>query len=318
MTIEGQLLDDVWTLELDSWQWTQLQTFGAAPCARKGRATQLGSLAGQLAFVMWQQHPDNNATSSCTALTARQPPCSTNRPAGASLCATEDGRRLYLFGGHDGNGPLNDCHYLEVEQLLWNSTEPAGTPPEPREGHMAAVLGRYLLVSGGCGQTAVPPSGPLAGGAAAAAAGSGVLLGQQPSVVESLQGTAAGPAGAASIAGAAAAAGAPGSAGTTLVGKRLTDTFVLDMDSGPCWEQLDDGSSINAMWLKQVRLQRGRQLAACAGSLAAVLTAVAASHLSVCCGDTAAVAGWAPILRADGVVQCHARQQVVHAAAQPE
>lgn len=174
---------------------------------------------------------------------------------------------------------------------------------------MAAVLGRYLLVSGGCGQTAVPASGSLAGGAAGAATGSGVLLGQQPSVVESLQGTAAGPGG---------AAGAAGSAGPTLVGKRLTDTFVLDLDSGPCWEQLDDGSSINAMWLKQVRLQRGRQLAACAGSLAAVLTAVVASYLCVCCGDTAAVAGWAPILRADGVVQCHARQQAVHAAAQPE
>jgi hypothetical protein len=50
MTIEGQLLDDVWTLELDSWQWTQLQTFGASPCARKGEAktTQLDSLAGKL------------------------------------------------------------------------------------------------------------------------------------------------------------------------------------------------------------------------------------------------------------------------------
>lgn len=34
--------------------------------------------------------------------------------------------------------------------------------------------------------------------------------------------------------------------------KRLTDTFVLDMYSGPCWEQLHDGSSVNAMWLKQV------------------------------------------------------------------
>lgn len=40
MTIEGELLDDVWTLELDSMQWTQLQTFGSAPCARKGKPNQ--------------------------------------------------------------------------------------------------------------------------------------------------------------------------------------------------------------------------------------------------------------------------------------
>lgn len=36
------------------------------------------------------------------------------------------------------------------------------------------------------------------------------------------------------------------------MGKRFTDTFVLDMYSGPCWEQLHDGSSVNAMWLKQM------------------------------------------------------------------
>jgi hypothetical protein len=40
MTSEGELLDDVWTLELDSMQWTQLQTYGSAPCARKGKPQQ--------------------------------------------------------------------------------------------------------------------------------------------------------------------------------------------------------------------------------------------------------------------------------------
>lgn len=39
MTMDGQLLDDMWTLELDSMQWNQLHTFGTPPCARKGRAT---------------------------------------------------------------------------------------------------------------------------------------------------------------------------------------------------------------------------------------------------------------------------------------
>lgn len=178
------------------------------------------------------------------------------RCTGASLCATDDGRRLYLFGGHDGNGPLNDCYYLEVEQLLWSATEPVGTPPEPREGHMAAVLGRYLFVSGGCGVTTVQPTG-AAGAAVGAgvASAAGTLPGQQPSMVESLAGAAAASASSASALSAAAAAGGvngAGAAGPTVVGKRLTDTFVLDMYSGPCWEQLHDGSSVNRMWLKQV------------------------------------------------------------------
>jgi hypothetical protein len=38
-----------------------------------------------------------------------------------------------------------------------------------------------------------------------------------------------------------------------MVGKRLTDTYVLDMYTGPAWEQLDDGSwGNNLVWLKQV------------------------------------------------------------------
>lgn len=40
--------------------------------------------------------------------------------AGASLSITEDGRRLYLFGGHDGTKALNDVHFMEVEKLAWN------------------------------------------------------------------------------------------------------------------------------------------------------------------------------------------------------
>lgn len=68
--------------------------------------------------------------------------------AGASLCATEDGRRLYLFGGHDGRKLTNDCYYLEVERLMWSQINPSGSPPEPREQHVAAVLGKYLFITG--------------------------------------------------------------------------------------------------------------------------------------------------------------------------
>jgi hypothetical protein len=38
---------------------------------------------------------------------------------GATLCATEDGRRLYLFGGSDGSRALNDVYFLELEKLSW-------------------------------------------------------------------------------------------------------------------------------------------------------------------------------------------------------
>jgi hypothetical protein len=126
---------------------------------------------------------------------------------------------LYLVGGHDGRKLLNDCYYLEVERLMWSQINPSGPAPEPREQHVAAVVGKYLFITGGC---AVAP---------AAAAGAGSLA-------------AAGSAGA----DAAAAVAAGG-----MVGKRLTDTYVLDMYTGPAWEQLDDGAwGNNIVWLKQV------------------------------------------------------------------
>jgi hypothetical protein len=147
--------------------------------------------------------------------------------AGASLCATEDGRRLYLFGGHDGAGPVGDVRYLEVDRMAWSEIAPAGPAPEPREGHAAAVVGgKYLLVAGGCGGGVVAASaavGRSAAGAAAAAEGG------------------------------AAGRGGGGGGGGGAAPRLLTDCHVLDLFTGPRWEVLDDGAGhTNPMWLKPV------------------------------------------------------------------
>lgn len=56
--------------------------------------------------------------------------------------------------------------------------------------------------------------------------------------------------------GGAAATAAAGAGGGGAAGRRLNDTHVLDMFTGPAWEQLDDGAwANNLMWLKQVRCQ---------------------------------------------------------------
>ncbi|KAF6250631.1 hypothetical protein COO60DRAFT_1681080 [Scenedesmus sp. NREL 46B-D3] len=173
------------------------------------------TIDGHLLSDLWALDLDSMTWSHCTcyglAPSARK---------GASLCATEDGRRLYLIGGHDGQQLLNDCYYLEVERLVWSQISPSGPAPEPREQHVAAVAGKYLFVTGGCA------AAPAAAGVAGSLAASGI-----PGVD------------------AAAAAGAAGG----MVSKRLTDTYVLDMYTGPAWEQLDDGAwGSNIVWLKQM------------------------------------------------------------------
>lgn len=66
------------------------------------------------------------------------------------MCATEDGRRLYVFGGFDGSQLLNDVYYCEAERGIWSPVTVGGQAPEPREGHTAAIIGKYLLVGGAC------------------------------------------------------------------------------------------------------------------------------------------------------------------------
>lgn len=70
---------------------------------------------------------------------------------GATINATEDGRRLYVFGGNDGTKAQNDIHYLDLEKLTW-SPMPVhiGVQPEPREDHVSNITSKYLIISGGC------------------------------------------------------------------------------------------------------------------------------------------------------------------------
>ena len=49
--------------------------------------------------------------------------CSMEPPSarmGSSLSASEDGRRLWLFGGNAGGGSLNDLYCLELETRTWS------------------------------------------------------------------------------------------------------------------------------------------------------------------------------------------------------
>jgi len=120
--------------------------------------------------------------------------------------------------------------------MAWSQISPSGLVPEAREGHTAAILGKYMLITGG--------SGSSSGGGGALAVGASAATGV----------TAAAGSGAAASGAGNGAAGAA-AAGSVLLGppKRLTDTFVLDLFTGPKWELLDDGAwGSSLLWLKPV------------------------------------------------------------------
>jgi hypothetical protein len=81
---------------------------------------------------------------------------------GASAVASENGRKVYLFGGHDGAKTLSDVHVLEMERFSWAALGMLGATPEGREGAAVSLLGSCMIVAGG---TALTPDGsrrPLA------------------------------------------------------------------------------------------------------------------------------------------------------------
>lgn len=43
---------------------------------------------------------------------------------GASLSSSEDGQRLWLFGGNTGAGSVNDLYCLELETRTWSQVPP--------------------------------------------------------------------------------------------------------------------------------------------------------------------------------------------------
>ena len=81
--------------------------------------------------------------------------------AGHSTTLSPDGQRLIVFGGADGDGPLADCHVLDLSlpgDPLWWQLIASGTTPRPRHAHTAELFGTDLVIVGG-----LPPTRPEGG-----------------------------------------------------------------------------------------------------------------------------------------------------------
>jgi hypothetical protein len=65
------------------------------------------------------------------------------------MVASENGRKMYIFGGSDGVRSMNDVYVLEVERFTWSVVGITGGVPESREGHTAIMASSFMVVSGG-------------------------------------------------------------------------------------------------------------------------------------------------------------------------
>lgn len=60
------------------------------------------------------------------------------------------GNNMYIFGGSNGENPLNDMFAFNLVSKTWNKIDTTGETPSPREGHSGVALhDRYFFIFGG-------------------------------------------------------------------------------------------------------------------------------------------------------------------------
>jgi tRNA wybutosine-synthesizing protein 3 len=130
LSADGSLLNDVWVFDQDSVLWSCVNCYGSLPSARQGVC---GYLMGRSTYFVAQ----NSLVHHGGLIFLYHFLCA----QGASICASEDGRRMYLFGGNDGSKALNDVYYLDLEKLHWNSVQVHVSLPQRTDHSSPPVLG---------------------------------------------------------------------------------------------------------------------------------------------------------------------------------
>ncbi|KAL4434043.1 hypothetical protein ABPG75_000484 [Micractinium tetrahymenae] len=66
-----------------------------------------------------------------------------------SAAVSEDGKKIYFFGGIGAGGACNSLAVLDIATWTWSRPLTTGQPPSPRCGHSSVVYGGKLWVVGG-------------------------------------------------------------------------------------------------------------------------------------------------------------------------
>ncbi len=127
-------LDDIWSLDLVSWQWTRV-------ACKVGDGSPLTLKRGPCIPFLFHSRSQGEAPSA-------------GRGQAADVVA---GRHLVLHGGYDGGiQPLSDAHVLDLETGAWSRLDigtlgGSGDAPAPRSLHTLTAVGHACVLLGGSG-----------------------------------------------------------------------------------------------------------------------------------------------------------------------
>ncbi|KAJ6847434.1 rho GTPase-activating protein gacHH [Iris pallida] len=154
-------LGDFWMLDTDIWQWSELTSFGDLPSPREFSAS---SAIGNRKIVMcggWDGKKWLSDVFILDTISLEWTELSVSGTVPQPRCghtATMVEKRLLIFGGRGGSGPImGDLWALkglideDNEAPGWTLLKLPGQQPSPRCGHTMTSGGHYLLLFGGHG-----------------------------------------------------------------------------------------------------------------------------------------------------------------------
>lgn len=154
-------LGDFWMLDTDIWQWTELSGYGDLPPPRDFAA---GAAVGNRKIVMHGGWDGTKWLSDVYVLDTMSlewtqlPITGSSPPPRCGHTATMVEKRLLIFGGRGGGGPImGDLWALkglfeeDNESPAWTQLKLPGQAPAARCGHTITYGGTQLLVFGGHG-----------------------------------------------------------------------------------------------------------------------------------------------------------------------
>ncbi|KAJ9566092.1 hypothetical protein OSB04_002058 [Centaurea solstitialis] len=148
----GNVLNDVWVLNMINNEWKQLQCGGIEfPHSHRHAATVVGSNLyvfggihnGIISSVMYKLDTRNLQWEEVT-VHGQKP------SARHSHTMVAHDSRLFMFGGFDGMKALGDLYSFDVLSHTWKKEKMAGSTPYARFSHTMFVYKNFIGVMGGC------------------------------------------------------------------------------------------------------------------------------------------------------------------------